>query len=85
MRLLNDERGSAAAYLAFLAIVIIGAIVWIALNEFVLYVGDWVATTGTEDGGTWAALLVLMRMTPIVILISAFTWAIVRAHKGGIV
>lgn len=78
----TDERGSATAYLTFVAIVIIGALVWIAVNEFVLHIGDWAAAAGAADGGTWANILVLVRLTPIIVLLAAFTWAVVQSHRG---
>lgn len=82
-KILNDERGSATAYLTFVAIVIIGAITWIMINELVLHVGDWAAASGAADGGTWANILVLVRLTPVVVLLAAFTWAVVKAHRAG--
>lgn len=81
--LLKDEIGSAVAYMSFLVIVIVGALVWIGMNEIVLHVGDWVSTSGADNGGVWTDLILLNRITPIVVLISSFMWAVVKAHRAG--
>lgn len=81
--LLKDERGSAIAYMSFLVIVIVGALVWIAMNELVLHVGDWVSASGAADGGTWNDLILLNRITPVIILLASFTWAVVKSHREG--
>jgi hypothetical protein len=80
--LLKEERGSAIAYMSFLVIVIVGALVWIAMNELILHVGDWVSASGAANGGTWNDLIILNRITPVIVLISSFTWAVVKAHRG---
>jgi len=79
----DDQRGSAAAYLVFLAIVVIGAFAWILVNEMVLHVGDWVDLDANEDnGGVWDTLVIMLRFTPVVIMLAAFVWAIVQGHQG---
>lgn len=82
MRLPSDERGAVYPYLMFWIVVIVGALIWIVFNEVILRVGDWVSIGTTEDPGfTWPILLTLFRMTPIIIALSAFVWAVVQSHR----
>jgi len=84
MRLLSDERGAVYPYLLFWVVIIFCAVVWIAFNEILLHVGDWVSTGATEDPGfTWPILLTLYRMTPMVIILGAFIHAVVQSHREG--
>jgi len=84
VRLIEDDAGSASAFLMFGAIVVLGALVWILFNEVVLHVGDWVNTSALySNGGVWSVLVTMLRLTPVVILIASLVWAIVRTHEGG--
>lgn len=83
MRLLGDERGAVYPYLMFWIVIIFCGFIWIAMNEVILNVGDWQITSATEDPSfTWPILLTLFRMTPMVIILSTFIWAIVQSHRG---
>ena len=78
------ERGAVYPYLLFFVVVIVCALVWIVFNEMILHVGTWASTSATEDpGGTWLILMTLYRMTPMVIILGAFTWAVVQSHREG--
>lgn len=84
MRLLSDEHGAVYPYLMFWIVIIFCAFIWIAFNEVILHVGDWQATSATEDPGfTWAILLTLFRATPMVIILGSFIWAVVQSHREG--
>jgi len=86
MKILKEERGAVYPYLLFWVVIIFCAIVWIAFNEVLLHVGDWVSTGATEStGGTWPILLTLYRMCPMVIILSTFIWAVVQSHREGAV
>jgi hypothetical protein len=79
---LRDERGAVYPYLMFFIIVVFCALVWIAFNEVILHVDRWAITRATAPhGGTWPILLTLYRMTPLVVILSAFVWAVVKSHR----
>lgn len=83
MKLLEEERGAVYPYLLFWVVVVVCALVWIVFNEMILHVSDWVSTSATESsGGTWEILLTLFRMSPLVIILSTFVWAVVRSHRS---
>ena len=78
------ERGAVYPYLVFWIAVVFGAFVWIVFNEIILRIGDWVATGATADYGfTWPVLITFCRLTPVVVLIGAFVWAVMQAHREG--
>jgi hypothetical protein len=83
MNLPDDERGSTHPYLMFWAVVIVIALVWIVFNEMIMHVNDWVSNSASvSDGGLWEIMITLFRFTPVVILLSALTWAIVQSHRA---
>jgi len=82
--LLSEEHGAVYPYIVFWIIIIFAALCWIAMNEVILHVGDWVSTGATESsGGTWPILITLFRMTPVVIILCSFLWAVVQSHREG--
>jgi len=82
IKLSTDERGAVYPYLMFWVVVIICALVWIVFNEVILHVGTWVSASATGDPGfTWTTLLTLYRITPIIVILSAFVWAVVQSHR----
>lgn len=83
MRLLSDERGAVYAYLTFWIVVVICGLIWGIFNEMVLHVSDWATASATQaTGGTWEILLTLYRLSPMVVILSAFIWAVVQSHKA---
>lgn len=82
MRLPSGERGAAYPYLMFWIVIVFCALVWILVNEVILHVGDWV-TGMTDPGFTWPILMTLWRMTPMIIILSTFVWAVITSHREG--
>lgn len=83
MSIFSDERGAVYPYLMFWVVIIVCAFMWIAFNEMILHVADWVSASATQaDGGTWEILLSLYRATPVVIILSTLMWAILQSHRG---
>ena len=80
MNLRGDERGAVYPYLIFWIGIVFFAFVWIVFNEVILHVNDLVAV-GSDSGGTWGVLLTLYRLTPVVILLGLFVWAVVQGHR----
>jgi len=74
----RDEAGLVGAYIRVIVSVIMVAIVFIVMNEFVLRLGSATNSISTNPGfsGTSSLLLYLWRLTPVVLLIAAVIYAI---------
>ena len=83
MRLRDDNGGAVYPYLIFWIGVAFLALVWIIFNEVVLFTSDWVSSIGTDTGSTWGILMTLYRLTPMVLLLGLFVWAVVQSHREG--
>jgi len=79
----ENQQGLVGAYIRVIISVIMVAIVFIVMNEFVLRLGSATNSISTNPGfsGTSSLLLYLWRMAPIVLLISAIVWAIWVSHR----
>ena len=79
----RDESGIAGAYIRVIVSVIMVAIVWICLNEFVFRLGSATLSISTDPNfsGTSTLLLYLWRVCPVILLICDIIFALWVSHR----
>jgi hypothetical protein len=82
MRLHLDERGALPAFIGVIILVIVMPLFWIVFNEVVLHVQSFATA---DSGGITDILISIWRLTPIILLMFGVIWAIVQAHRSGLV
>lgn len=81
--LLKDQRGLAGTYIRIIIVIVMVALTFIILNEFVFRVGDMSA--GWSSNPTFSSdktvLLYIWRVIPITMLFGAIIWGVLMAHR----
>lgn len=74
-----DERGAVFPFIMFFVVVGLCGFMWVVFNEVILHVGDIVTS---DTGFAGPILLGLYRITPAALIVAAFIWAVIQAHRG---